>query len=666
MEFTPTSVPELLESARQQASSGRPADALMTARAVLQREPENLAALDLAARAAWSLGDLRAAESYWQTALRAHPFCAEAYNNLGALYAGNGQREAAKASFLHALGIAPDYADAHANLGALYIELGQLTDAVACYRRVTELRPEEATAHYRLGILLKELGGVVEAEACYRRAIELRPEWDEPYNNLGVLLVQQKRYPEAEECFRLAITRNPDGVDGRSNLGVLLAKSGRFAAAAVFLEEAAALGADQPEVHYNLGNVLAEMNRFGAAEACYRRALLIRPDHADAHYNLGNLLARLMRFNEAQASFRCALAARPGFPEALNNLGNLLALHQFHGEAEEYYRRALALEPGLADARWNLGLLLLALGEFEEGWELYEARYHPEIRQNPWRLPELPFPQWGGEDLRGKSIVIWPEQGFGDEIQFVRYLPLLRERGVARLTLVCKDELKQLFLDSAVGADRIVALSETEQLEAHEYWCYSLSVPRHLGTRVETIPAAVPYLTATPLRMRGWGERLPAAGFRVGLVWKGAPGHRNDASRSLPGLASLAPLWSVPGLAFIGLQKDAGEPAASFPEQPLLDLGPELRDFADTAAVIAQLDLVICVDTAVAHLAGALGKPCWVLLPYHATDWRWMIGREDSPWYPGVLRLFRQEKLGEWDEVVARVRKALSEVAGLG
>jgi hypothetical protein len=256
---------------------------------------------------------------------------------------------------------------------------------------------------------------------------------------------------------------------------------------------------------------------------------------------------------------------------------------------------------------------------------------------------------------------VWPEQGFGDEIQFCRYLPLLKKVGAARITLVCKAPLKTLF-DTLEGVDAVIPADlAAAAIEAHDYWTYLLSIPLHLPIEGPAIPVQLPYLHALPERRERWSSQIPDGGFRVGLVWKGNSFHHNDMHRSLPDSATLAPLWSVPGVRFISLQKGMGEDEAAKPPagQPLTHLGAALVDFADTAAVIEQLDLVICVDTAVAHLAGALAKLCWVLLSAHRSDWRWLHGSNETPWYPRAVRLFRQTPGSGWNPVITEVKNAL-------
>ncbi|MFM8330235.1 MAG: tetratricopeptide repeat protein [Candidatus Methylumidiphilus sp.] len=449
-------------------------------------------------------------------------------------------------------------------------------------------------------------------------------------NVAGTAAYALGRVDDAERCWEIAVRICPDLADAHANLGMLLTDGGRL---------------DQ-------------------AEAAYRRALAIQPAHAVALNNLGVLLGRLERAAEAEAVYRRALAARPDYTDAFTNLGVLLATAERLGEAEDCFRQALALRPGDADAHYNLSILLLSLGRFREAWPHYEARYHPEKTKRTALPPVLPLPQWRGEALAGKSLLVWHEQGFGDEIQFCRFLPLLKKRGLARVGVVCKAALAPL-LQTLDGIDAVYADASGPSFAAYDYWTLPMSIPLHLGVEAQAIPADIPYLRPLPERLAQWRVRLPEAGLRVGLVWKGFAGHANDGRRSLPGPATLAPLWDVPGVAFVSLQKWAGEEEARQPPpgQPLTHLGSDIIDFADTAAIVAQLDLLICVDTAVAHLAGALGKPCWVLLPAIRADWRWLRGRCGSPWYPHIMRLFRQEKSEPWAVVAGRVAEALAAFA---
>ncbi|QWT44963.1 tetratricopeptide repeat protein [Azospira inquinata] len=416
------------------------------------------------------------------------------------------------------------------------------------------------------------------------------------------------------------------------------------------------------EAWANLGIVLGEVGRHRAAEISFRNALTLLPGIAAIHNSFGRLLADLERFPEAEAEYRQALALDPSLGPAHSNLGVLLACLNRDQAAETCFRQALALNPDHAQARFNYSYLLLRQGRWAEAWPLLEARLAPENRLGI-HVPDLPFPQWRGEPLAGRSLVVWFEQGLGDEIQFCRYVPLLKARGVSRLTLVCRAPLLPLF-QTLSGPDQVVAWSPDLALAPHDFCVLPLSLPALFHTTLADLPATVPYLSVSPERREYWRCRLPADGFRLGLVWRGNSRFENDRHRSLPDLHGLAPLWSLPGLRLICLVPPG--PGVTLPtDLPLLDVGPELRDFADTAAVLEQLDLLISVDTAAVHLAGALGLPAWLLLSRFKPDWRWLQGREDSPWYPS-LRLFRQETTDDWASVVAAVKGALAARLALG
>ena len=376
---------------------------------------------------------------------------------------------------------------------------------------------------------------------------------------------------------------------------------------------------------------------------------------AQIHNNRGNALLDLNRLNEALASFDAALARIPNYAAALVNRGNALrSLHRAE-EALASFERAIAIEPELAEAHWNKGLLCLSLGDFEAGWRGYEWRW----RRDNAPSREFAQPQWRGEDLHGKTILLHAEQGFGDTIQFLRYVPMVAGLG-AKIILELPDSLVPL-LDTIDGVVAIVSRDQAHP--PFDLHCPLLSLAVTFGTTLATIPAPLPNLRAPAERIEKWRARLPRnEAHRIGIVWSGKPTHNNDHNRSIA-LARLAPLLSMPGFKFISLQseiRDADLPLlAKLPA--LLRLEEEIADFADTAAVIAELDLVIAVDTAVAHLAGSLGKPVWILLPY-VLDWRWMLDREDSPWYPSA-RLFRQTVIGDWDSVIARLGQELARAA---
>ena len=402
-------------------------------------------------------------------------------------------------------------------------------------------------------------------------------------------------------------------------------------------------------------------------EAYLRRLVALQPDDTLTCYNLGVLLFRLKRLSEAQMWCERALALSPDFAEAHNSLGLLLSDLGRTTGAEAALRRALALRPGWPDAEVNLAHLLLSLGRYAEGWARYEARNAAGGSLKLNARPSIESTLWRGETLRGKSLLVWHEQGYGDMIQFGRYLPMLRAMGASRVVLACPQILHVLF--ASVEGIEIALDTEAAASDARcDYWTPAMSLPHFAGTTVDSIPPAV-YLRADPMRIVHWQPRLPDRrhGRRIGLVWKGTATHVNDRARSLPSLATLAPLWSVPGVQFVSVQKGRGEEEANHAprDQPIVPLGCDIGDFADSAAIVSQLDLLISVDTSAAHLAGSLGVPCWVLLPSVETDWRWQREGTRSPWYPQTTRLFRQAG-SDWSQVVAQVRDACAECVPTG
>lgn len=435
--------------------------------------------------------------------------------------------------------------------------------------------------------------------------------------------------------------------------------SGDASGAEACFREALKLAPDFAEAYANLAFLLERRDEPKEAEACYRHSIILNPTLGQTHLNLGALLAKQKRFAAAEVAYEQALLIDPRAPAAWSNLGVLYACMKREAEAERCYRTALERAPDYATARFNLSYLLLRQARFEEGWACLEARggFEP-------LAAHMARPRWRGEPLAGKSLLIGYESGHGDVLQFCRYVSVLKAQGASCITLTCHPALKTLLV-TLDGVDEVIAYDEPIPADGWDFWAPLLSLPGLCKTRLDSIPAHLPYLHADPKRIAKWAPSLPASGLRVGLVWKGSPQHENDADRSLPHLEALTHLGAMAGVRFVSLQKGAGEAEAAHPPAglPLLDLGSRMADFADAAAIVAGLDLVICVDTAVAHLAGALGKPCWVLLPDYKTDWRWLTGRSDSPWYPGTLRLFRQKTAGDWAKVVTEVGTALERFA---
>lgn len=635
---------------------------------MLHGDEANVDALNLAAACARTLGRSGDAEAFWRRALQRDPGHAASWNNLGILLQQQGRLADAGEAFRQALHLSPGYAEAHYNLGLLLQQLGAFTEAAGSHERALALRPGYPEASANLGLVLERLGRFDDAQRRFGEAAAANPDGAESLQRRAMLLHRLGRRDEAGNCYRAALALRPDSAELQNNYAVLQAGMGQAGAAEQGYLRAVSLRPDYADAWHNLGLLYTQAGCYSRAEAALCRCVQARAGDPEAWNSLGNVYQHLQRDADAENAYLRALAAHPTHAKTLNNLGTLRQRQGAAAAAEDAYRRAIAADPAYPEARWNLGFLLLAKGRLEEGWPCLEARYDPAMARRIAVKPHLGFPQWRGETLSGRTIVVWPEQGFGDQVQFVRYLPLLKAAGARMVTLVCPDPLLPL-LAGAAGIDRLLPLSQAADLPSHDFWVFMLSLPMHAGTTLDTIPAVLPYLAAEPARIARWRSRLEAlpGTFRVGLVWRGFGGHVNDVHRSLPELSCLAPLWDVQGVSFVSLQRgmDGERGSGTSSGLGILDLGSEIEDFGDTAAILAQLDLVICVDTAVAHVAGALGKPCWVLLPAVHPDWRWMEGRKDSPWYPRTLRLYRQQRPGEWSAVVEQLAGELARFAAL-
>lgn len=534
---------------------------------------------------------------------------------------------------------------------------GNLAEAEAMYRKILRTEPRNGDAWHLLGVACLQRQDLAEAERAIRTAVGIvkAPGY---LANLGVVLRGLGRSAEAVDTYREALRLTPDVPALHYNLGIALMELGRPEEAVAAYRAALDRQPIHPEALNNLGIALNALGRFGEAAEAFRRALEQRPSHTEATYNLGIALHEQGRLDEALAAFRSALGQDPARPEIHNNLG--LALHDSGqvAQAADAYRAALQTGRDLPEAHHNLSLTLLLRGDFQQGWEEYEWRWLRREAAGARRVFDCPL--WAGELSDGKTILLHAEQGLGDSIQFVRYVPMVLARGW-RVILEVPRALLGLF-GVIEGVTLVAAGEPLPPFDAH---CPLLSLPRAFGTTLSSVPAAIPYLRADAGRVAAWPDRLPRYGFRVGIAWQGNPTGKIDRGRSFP-LAALAPIARVPGVRLVSLQKNDGEvQLRHLPDGmvvnslgPAFDHGPDA--FLDTAAVMDSLDLVITCDTAVAHLAGALGRPAWVALKA-VPDWRWMLEREDSPWYP-TLRLFRQTTPGDWDGLFARMAVELARI----
>ncbi|WP_250516350.1 tetratricopeptide repeat-containing glycosyltransferase family protein [Caballeronia sp. INDeC2] len=516
----------------------------------------------------------------------------------------------------------------------------------------------DARLYKQLGDLLSGQARSSEAESAFLQALSIDPEFAAAHNNLANLYATTGRFDEAELAYRRALVLRADFAEAHGNLGGLMHTLKRVDEAERAYRQALSLRADLPDTLLNLASLLYDDHRFGEAEAAYRQLLRVRPGNVAAQLGWASVLNALNRYSEGIEVCGELVASCPMNAEAHYTLGTLLENEERFSDAEDAYRKALALRPDHHYACFNLALVLLRMSRFDEGWSLYESRNQPGI-PNAVRLPLGDrCKEWRGEPLEGKSILVCGEQGHGDIIQFGRYFSLLKDLGAAYVAFACRPPLRSLFR----GACDIDALLDPgiPPVRRFDFATFLLSVPLRAGHR--SIPDA-DWLRADPSLVDEWRTRLASlGGYKVGIVWKGNPDHPNDCYRSLVAVNMLAPLWEIPGISFVSLQKGAGEHEASSLQTrfPIYDAAVHVRDFADTAAIIAHLDLVISVDTAVAHLAGALGKPCWILVSRPRADWRWGLEAERTPWYPSTTRLFRQAVPGDWKSVVEQVGTALS------
>ncbi len=603
-----------------QASQGKNDQALTSYNRALAMQPNHADTLSNRGNVLKDLRRLDEALASYDRALAVKPNHAGALNNRGVTLSVMGRFDEALASFDRALAAQPSYIDAICNRGNTLNSLGRYDEAVAAYDRALAVQPNAVAALCNRGNTLRLMRRYDEAIASYDRAIAVLPTLAEAMSNRAVTLAEIKRYDEALADFGRALTLRPTDAETLNKRGV----------------------------------ILGEVNRHHEALADFDRALALLPDYTDALYNRGNALHELKRFEEALACYDRLMPLRPDDGHTFNNRGKILKELNRYDEALACSARALALLPDDIIAHCNESSMRLLTGDFARGFQDYEWRWKKADMAPAQR--NFPQPLWLGEgEIAGKTILLHSEQGFGDAIHFCRYAGAIAARG-ARVILEVRAPLLPLMRTLAGPAEIVASGAPLPDFDLH---CPLLSLPLAMGTRLDSIPAAVPYLQAAPAAMAEWSARLGTTGTpRIGLAWSGNVKHERDRERSI-GLRSFLPLLDRDAT-FVSLHPELdADDAAIVTERGIVHAGDFLKDYADTAALIAQLDLVISVDTSVAHLAGALGKPVWILVTY-VPDWRWMLAREDSPWYP-TARLFRQSAAREWASVMARVEQALGE-----
>jgi len=630
---------------------------------------------------------LQTAVRFYQQAITLNPSLSAAYNDLGTAYQSQGKTQEALLWYQKAISVNPSFVEAFYNLGNAYLDQKAWEEAKFYSRKAAELDPSLAEAHYNVGIAYYQQDRLEEAMACWQKAVQLKPDYVQalmnlatafirtkqieeaiitlqkaltldpdqafPWVNLGNIHKEKGEIEEAVACYRKALTIDPSLAEAYMNLGSLAMEQGHKEGAIICYRKALQLNPHSAETCYNLGNAYKDNGEIKKAIYYYQKAIQKRPDYHQACNNLGIILYGQGRLEESIRLFNRALESNSDLFEVRNNLGNIFKDQRKTDEAIEQYKKAIALNPEYPEGHWNLSLTLLMTGCFKEGWPEYEWR---------WKLKgviereDIRRPLWDGSNLQGKRILLYAEQGFGDTIQFIRYVPLVAERG-GRVVMECQPELASLLVGME-GIEEIIGYGEP--LPEFDVQCPLLSLPLIFQTTLSTIPAPILFSLDHEL-VRKWRGHLSSdrAEHKVGLVWAGKPTHSNDGNRSLS-FDRLGPLTEVPGVSFYSLQKgEAAQQAKNHPNgMHWNDVSEELHDFTETGALIQNLDLIISVDTAVAHLAGALGKQVWTLLPFSA-DWRWLLDREDSPWYP-TMKLLRQEAYKDWAGVIQKLAVLLT------
>jgi len=566
-----------------------------------------------------------------------------------------GELDRARALYAEVLRVDPRQPDALHMLGLLAQQSGDLAQARELIETALAVQPDVARTHYNLAVVCALQDDRAGAIASYQAAVAFAPDFAAAHSNLGNIYLRSGRCEDAIRAYQAAIHAQPDFAEVYSNLGTALINLERFDEAITALEAALRLAPEIPEAHANLGQAYRRSGRFREAIAATRRAVELRPGYRDAYVNLAIAAYAIGAFDLSLEANIHALELGPSL-EVHTHLSSVYHVTGRYAQAIAHCEAAIALRPDYAEAHVNRAVSMLVQGDFAGGWDEYPWM---------WRLPatRASYPYldraalWNGETFVGRRLLITRDQGFGDAIQLARYLPLVKARG-GSVVLEVAPALVPL-LGGLPGIDELRVHRDVATVdEAIDLHVPLSGLPRAFQTDATSIPAAIPYLRAPDERVERWRARCnPPGRLRVGIVWGGNPDHENDRNRSAC-LEDFAPLGNIGGIAWYGLQKGRDEERRSCGSLVLDPLGAEIEDFADTAAVLTQLDLVIAVDTSIVHLAGAMGKPVWTLLPF-VPDWRWMLGRSDSPWYP-TMRLFRQARAGDWGPVVAEVARELA------
>jgi tetratricopeptide (TPR) repeat protein len=599
-------------------------------------------------------GKIEEAEAMFRRAIRLDPGFADAHGNLGVAMGQLRRLPEAEAAFRVAIRLDPSVVTMYVNLATCLLQQGRHGECETWARQAIQLDPGIAEAHRLLGCSLEARNKLDPAEAALAEAVRLDPRLVEAQHRYGVVLSRREKPKEAETALREAVKLRPDHAGAWAALANVLGNQDRHAEAAECAKEAVKFEPESADLHNGYGVALAGCEKYPQAEQEYREALKLNPKLWSAHSNLGNTLRSLGRLEDAEASLREALKLRPNYPEAHNNLGIVLVQMGRDEEALKEYDEAIRIAPDYPEARMNRSFAYLGNGDFTRGWTEYEWRW----KVKPFKTNKDPGPRWAGSPIEGKTLLVLSEQGLGDSLQFVRYLKLARER-CGRIIFDAPVPLVGL-METCPGIDMVVPRGKGGP--TFDVCIPLLSLPQFFGIPPDAATAAIPYFRVNSERVKYWQEETAnVPGLKVGIVWQGSKSHKGDRLRSVP-LTRFAPLAAIPGVSLCSIQKGTGseqltEGAAA--GMGVIDYGGRLGpDMSDVAALMMSLDLIVAIDTAIVHLAGALGRPVWAAVP-SAADWRWLRSGETTNWYPTV-RLFRQPVRGDWDSVFGKIAVSLA------
>ena len=641
-------LPANFENAYQYYQQNNLVEAERICRLILEEKPQDFQVLHLLAVLENLAGRNDIAIQLLNQVINLNPGFTKAYSNLAKLMKKEGRLEEAIAHYQKAISLEPNNSSNYSNLGFIFLEKGQIESAIINSEKSIEINPNNSQGNFNLGFAWAEKGDLSKASTYYQKAINLQPDYAQAHNNLGLIFQEKGNLSKASNYYQQALEINPNYAEAWCNLGVVLRKQGQIELAIEYFRKSLELNPDYAQAYNNLGFVFQEKGNLSKASNYYQQALEINPNYAEAWCNLGVVLRKQGQIELAIEYFRKSLELNPDYAMTHNSLGVTFEEEGNFTASIASYQKALELEPNFPEVHLNLSLVWLLLGDLKLGFQEYNWRWQASKALFLIQPEKL----WDGSNLEGKKILIYAEQGYGDTIQFIRYIPLVKKQG-ARITLACQKPLVRL-LEKIPEIEQ--CLEEIVNL-TFDVNAPLLELPRIFGTTLDNIPPPIKNLNIPEIPSIKL-ESPERNYLKVGIVWMTNQDSPTAVKRSCK-LMNFQYLLDVAGVSFYSLQKEPGVDLKLLKTLPILDLSSQLNDFADTAGIITKLDLVITVDTAVAHLAGTLGKPVWILLPF-VPDWRWMLDRNDSPWYP-TARLFRQPKRGDWNSVLIEVKEALME-----